>query len=125
MPQQRLYYEFMESELVPYWYVLTFQPCEINWDKLVLHFTPIAPFEFVERHEFDDSLINVSIQLTDFILNPDIPGRIGINLDNVKKRIERHGVDPYVVRQFVIFPPDINELLSFLPNQKRINLLVG
>jgi hypothetical protein len=125
MPQQRLYYEFMESELVPYWYVLTFQPCEINWDKLVLHFTPIAPFEYVERNEFDDSLINVSIQLSDFILKQGRPERIGINLNSVKKRIERHGVDPCVVRQFIISPPDINELLSLLPNRRKMSLLVG
>jgi hypothetical protein len=125
MPQQRLYYEFMDSQLVPYWYVLTFQPCEINWDKPIFHFIPIAPFEYVERHEFDESLINVSIQLSDFILNPDKPERIGINLNNVKKRIEKYGVDPYVVRQFIISPPDISELLSFLPSKRRLNLLVG
>jgi hypothetical protein len=125
MPQQRLYYEFMETQLAPYWYVLTFQSGELNWDKPIYHFTPIAPFEYVERDEFDDSLINVSIQLTDFILNPDLPDSIGINLKNVKKRIERHGVDPYVVRQFIMAPPDINELLSLLPNQRKMSLLVG
>jgi hypothetical protein len=125
MPQQRLYYEFMETQLVPYWYVLTFQPSEINWDKPVYYFTPIAPFEYVERYEFDDSLINVSIQLSDFVLNSDMPNRIGINLKNVKNRIERHGVDPYVVRQFIMAPPDINELMSLLPNQRKMSLLVG
>ncbi|MDF2534381.1 MAG: hypothetical protein K0R18_538 [Bacillales bacterium] len=125
MPQQRLYYEYMDTQLVPYWYVLTFQPCEIIWDKPVFHFTPIPPFEYVERHEFDESLISVTIQLTDFILNPDIPGRIGINLNNVKLRIERHGVDPYVVRQFIMAPPDINEMLTLLPNQRKMSLLVG
>jgi hypothetical protein len=125
MPQQRLYYDYMNEQLVPYWYVLTFKPGEINWSKSILHITCIAPFEYVEREEFDESLINVSIQLSDLIFNPDVPTRIGINLTKVKKRIETHGLDPQVVLQFVIWTPDINEILSLLPNKREMSLMIS
>jgi hypothetical protein len=125
MPQQRLYYDYAEGELIPFWYVLTFKPCEFDWEKHVYYFTFIAPFEFVERHEFDESLINVSIQHSDFIINPDHPNRIGININSVKKRIEKHGIDPYVVSQFIMSTPDLNEFISLLPRQRKMSLMVS
>jgi hypothetical protein len=125
MPQQRLYYEYIDEQLIPYWYVLTFQLGTINWEKSVLHFYCIAPFEYVERHEFDESLINVSIQQSDLVFNPAIPNRIGINLISVKNRIKKHGVDPYVVQQFIISTPDLNEILTMLPKQRELSLLIS
>lgn len=125
MPQQRLYYDYVDNQLIPFWYVLTYQHCELNWDKPVNYYDAIKPFEYVERGEFDETLISTSIYLSDVIFNRNFPSKIGINLQSVKKRIERHGVDPYVVRQFIISTPEINELLLVLPTDRKISFVVN
>ncbi|MBP1917222.1 hypothetical protein J2Z23_004207 [Lederbergia galactosidilyticus] len=119
MPQQRLYYEYENGDLIPYWYALTFDLCEIDWDKPAYYFEVIKPFEYIERIEFDESLISMSIQLADFIFNVNYPNRIGINLKSIKKRIEKHGVDPYIVQQFILSTPELNDFLMFLPQERK------
>jgi hypothetical protein len=125
MPQQRMYYEYVDNQLVPFWYVLTFKYGEVNWDNQVYYFSPIQPFEYVERHEYDESLIAVTIFFSDFVFNPSYPEKFGINISSVKKRIEKHGLDSDIVHQFIISIPDINDLLSMLPTERKLSLLVG
>src|SRR5690606_5230466 len=120
MPQQRLYHEYVESNLIPYWYVLTFTLGQINWDKPVYYYDAIKPFEFVERDEFDESLIGVSINLSDFIFNYESPNKIGLNIRSIRRRIERYGLDPSLVQQFVLSTPGIEELLMMLPEQRKM-----
>ena len=123
MPQQRLYYEYVDGRLIPYWFVLTFGFDEINWDKQFFYFDLVKPFEYIERSEFDESLIGMSMQLSDLIFNLDHPYRIGINLKSLRKRIERHGVDPYVVKQFILSVPELNDFLAYLPVQRQISFI--
>lgn len=121
MPKQQIYYEYVNEELVPYWFVLTFQTCEINWNEAVIYLEIAPPFEFIERDEFDDSIISTSLFITDLVMNASQEGKIGIQLNPVKERIERHGLDPDLVEQFIIPIPDINEVLHLLPNTRKIN----
>lgn len=123
MPQQRLYYDFMDGQLIPFWYVLSFDPGEINWEKSAFYYNAIKPFTFIERSEFDESLISMSMQLSDLIFNLDHLYRIGINLKSLRKRIERHGVDPYVVKQFILSVPELNDFLAYLPVQRQISFI--
>jgi hypothetical protein len=125
MPQQRMYYDYVDDQLVPFWYVLTFKYGEVNWDNHVFYFTPIQPFNYVEREEFDESLISVTIFFSDFVFNPSYPEKFGINISSVKKRIERYSLDPDIVHQFIITLPDINDLLPMLPTERKLSLLVS
>jgi hypothetical protein len=125
MPQQRLYYEYVDEKLIPYWYVLTFRPCELNWDNPIFHFDVIKPFEYVERDEFDESKISMSIYLTDLILNDKSPERMGVNLNTIKSRLIRYKVDPGIVRQFIISAPEVYDLLELLPKHRKMDLLVS
>jgi len=121
MPVQRLYYDYVDKQVVPYWYVLTFKPCDINWDKPVYVFDAIMPFEFIERDEFDETLISMSIYFSDFIFNKANPGKVGLNLKSIKKRLDKYGVDPYVVRQLIVSLPDIYEVLEYLPKNRKMS----
>ncbi len=123
MPQQRLYYEYENGELIPYWYTLTFEMGEINWDKPAYYFDAIKPFECIERSEFDESLISISMQLSDFIFNVNSPNRLGISLRRVKNLIERHGVDPCVVQRFILSTPELNDLLAYLPMKRQLSFI--
>jgi hypothetical protein len=125
MPQQRLYYEYVDGELIPYWYVLSFQSFEVNWDKPIFYFDAIKPFEYIDRDEFDDSKVSMSISLSDLVFNYESPGRIGIRIAVIKKRLEVHKVDPYVVNQFIISVPEVNELLEMLPAEREMTLMVS
>ncbi|GIN88523.1 hypothetical protein J6TS2_49090 [Heyndrickxia sporothermodurans] len=125
MPQQRLYHEFINGKIVPYLYVLTFKPCELNWDKPEYYFNVIKPFEHFGFDEFDDTLNNASIYLGDFIINKSYPDKIGINLNLVKKRILNYGVDPYVIRQFIAHVLNIEEFLNLIPNERKLSFCVG
>lgn len=119
MPQQRIFFEYIDNQLIPYWYVLTFKPCELNWDKRVFYYDIIKPFEFVERDEYDESLVSVTIHLSDLVFNHDLPGKIGFNINSVRKRIERNGVDPDVVRQLIISTPELDEFINLLPKERK------
>ncbi|MCM3111642.1 hypothetical protein [Lederbergia lenta] len=124
MPQQRLYYEFVDNQLIPYWYVLTFQHQEIDWEKSIIYYDAISPFEYVERHEFDDTQVSMLIHLSDLIFNQNTQS-IGISLKNVRKRIDRYGVDPYIVQQFVLSIPDLDDFLTFLPTSRKIAFVMN
>ncbi len=65
----------------------------------------------------------MAIQLSDLIFNVDRPNRIGISLKRVKARIERHGVDPYIIQRFIISIPDLNDLLGYLPEQRQLSFI--
>ena len=125
MPQQRVYHEYVNEILVPYWYVLTFKPFEINWDKPVHYFDVIQPFEHIERDQFDESIISFSINKADFLLNNDYPGKLGINLKSLKRRILQECIDPDVVQQFIVPIPDIDEVLNLIPNERKLSLLLN
>ncbi|MCM3598657.1 hypothetical protein M4D55_23140 [Metabacillus idriensis] len=125
MPRQRIYYDYVNEELVPYWYVLTFKSNEITWDKNVFFFDAIAPFEYLNRDQFNDSLISVSIYMSDLILNADNHQRIGINLNNVSKRVLKYDLFPSEVKQFIIPIPDINEVIKLLPNRKNQSFIIN
>jgi hypothetical protein len=124
MPQQRLYKEYMNGKLVPYWYVLTLQPGEIKWDDDYFFFEPIAPFEYIERGEFDESIISTSIFMRDFIRRPSSPHLLGLNLIRMKERIQLSGIDPPLVRQFIVCSEDLNEVLQLLPNERTKSFML-
>lgn len=125
MPQQRLYFEYVDNELIPYWYVLTFKSYEINWDKPVLYFEVIKPFEFINRDDFDESIPGMSIYLSDLVFNNTSDKKIGIRLTPVKKRIEQFNYDPAMIRQFILSAPEVNDLINFLPKKLKFNMLVN
>ncbi len=125
MPQQRLYYDYVDGKLIPFWYVLTFDYREIKWDKRVQYYEAYKPFEYIERHEFDDSIITTSISLADFIFNKYKPNQIGLNIAAIKEKIFRYGVDPFVVRQFLLPSHEIDGLISMLPVERQMSLVVN
>jgi hypothetical protein len=119
MPQQRLYYEDVDGKVVPYWYVLTFRPGEIDWDKDFYFYTPIAPFRYIERDNFNDELPYTQIYY--FELFRDITERLGIDLFSIKQRMK---IDPSIFRQFVVQIPDIDEVLKLLPKERKMTILL-
>lgn len=124
MPQQRIYHEYVNEKLVPYLYVFTFKHCEINWDKPVLYFELIKPFEFIGLDNMDDSVVSISIFKSELLINPSYSNKLGILLSSVKKRILQHDVDPDIIRQFVLPVLDLNEVLSLLPNERKMGIFL-
>ncbi|MCJ8008942.1 hypothetical protein ACFFF5_21245 [Lederbergia wuyishanensis] len=124
MPQQRLYHEFVGNQLIPYWYVLTFDYREIDWNKALYFYEAIWPFEFVERDEFDDSLISYPIYFSDFIFNNLSPNKIGINLKRVKKRMQMDNTDPCIVNQLIVPTYELIDLLHFLPSERKTEFAI-
>lgn len=124
MPQQRVVQDFnMQGDLVPTHYVLTLQPCEVNWDKPIFHYDALKPSE-IDVYDLDPEVINMSIYYSDFIFNNLFPERIGINLAAIKKRIELQGYDPGIIQQFVL-SAEIDEILKRLPQQRKMNILLN
>jgi hypothetical protein len=124
MPQQRVYKEYINGKLVPYWYVLTLQQDEINWNDDYFFFEPIAPFEFIERSDFNESIISTSIYMRDFIKRQNSPHLLGLNLIRMKERIQLLGIDPFLVRQFIVTSDDLNEVLQILPNERTKSFML-
>lgn len=123
MPQQRLYFEYVNKLLIPYWYVLTFKKGEINWDNPVHFYDAITPFNHVERDLFDSSLITIRIRSSDFVFNDYYPEKVGLNSTLIKSRTEQQGIDPDVVQQFILPTPEINDVLSMIPKERIMNFV--
>ncbi|MGG3798026.1 hypothetical protein [Metabacillus fastidiosus] len=119
MPRQRVYYDYVNGELIPYWYVLTFKPNQIEWDTSIIYFNIIAPFEYFSRDNFDDSILSISILMSDIVTNKDKPNILGIQLKRIKENILKYDVDPNLCRQFILQVPDIQEVLNLLPNKRN------
>lgn len=124
MPRQRVYYDYVDGNLVPFWYVLTFNPLEIPWEQDTYFFDVIAPFEYFDRKDFDDSVLSSSINIEDLLTNNLHDSQLGLNLIQIKHRISRHGVDPCEVNQFIIQLPDIEEVLQLLPNETKASFIL-
>lgn len=125
LPKQSLYYEFVDDRIVPYWYVITFEPCQIPWEDPTCFFQLIAPFQYMERDAFDDNIISMAIHIDDLIINKEKKSMFGLNLERIKNRLTNElFVDPYVVRQFIIPMPDIEEVLLLIPNERKATFLL-
>ncbi|PAD67295.1 hypothetical protein CHH83_19605 [Bacillus sp. 7586-K] len=124
MPRQRVYYDYFDGKEVPFWYVLTFKYQEIPWEQDAYYFEVIAPFEYFDRDEFDDSIMSVSINIEDLLINNLHECNLGLNLNRIKERILKHGIEPYEVSQFIIQLPDIEEVLKLLPNERKASFIL-
>ncbi|KAB2335045.1 hypothetical protein [Bacillus mesophilum] len=124
MPNQQIYYEYINGDLMPYIYVLTFESNEINWDKPVLEYEVIKPFRYDDLYEYDESILTAQIFIDDFIFNVNRMGFFKLNLSRISKRIERVGVDPAVITRFVIGTYDLQELITLLPEERKMTLLI-
>ncbi|MGG1574860.1 hypothetical protein [Fictibacillus sp. NRS-1165] len=125
MPKQRVYYDYVDGSLVPFWYVLTFRPYEIPWEQETYYFEVIAPFEYYDRDYFDDSILSASINIEDLLTNILQISRLGLNLSKIKQRILKHGVEPWEVSQLIIQLPDIEEVLKLLPNERKTSFILS
>lgn len=125
MPAQNLYHDYIEGNLVPYLYVLTFQPCELNWDKPIYYFNLIKPADYYDYEHFDESIISANIYLSDLVINQDKRGEIGIHLNSIKNRIMKYGIDPDVVRQLILPTSELSEFLFLLPNERKIEFQIS
>ncbi|MFE4133227.1 hypothetical protein [Peribacillus sp. YIM B13482] len=98
---------------------MTFSLLEIPWEQDSYYFDVIAPFEYFDRNDFDDSILSSSINIEDLLTNNLHASQLELNLDQIKHRISRHGVNPHEVDQFIIQLPDIEEVLQLLPNERK------
>lgn len=116
MPKHQLFYEKVNDEIIPFWYVLSFKKLEIKWDKYVMFIEYRIPFEYESRTYFDNSIFSYSLRSSDLIFSNN-SSRFGINLRNIRNRIQQHGLDPMMFDQFIIPFPDVNEFLKLIPNK--------
>lgn len=124
MPNQRIFYDYINGKLSPYIYVLTFDDSEINWNKPYLTYEAIQPFRHENLFEFDDSILTASIFFSDFIFNVDHPNQFKLNMQKIKNRIEWNEVDPYIIRQFVLGTYELQELLILLPQERKLQFVL-
>jgi hypothetical protein len=113
LSRQAVYYEEIDGKQFPYWFVITIDNGEIDWNKDTFYFEIKAPFEKFSRFDFDEYLMGVSIGSTDIVSSNVHKSTLGITLKNIKKRIIEHDASPEHVRQLIFLMSDIEESLSF------------
>lgn len=115
MPKQILDYQYIEGELSPCYFVLQLYKNEVDWEKHVFYFELLKPIKSEEYSEFDGTLISCSVPATDLIISNTMPNNIGINLNSVKKRLTSELNNPSAIEQFIIYAPDLDFILSRMP----------
>jgi len=112
MAKQAVYYEEIDGKQYPYWFVISVESGEIDWNKDIYYFEVKAPFEKFSRFDFDEYLMSVSVGPTDIVRSNIQPSILGITLKNIKERIIDNEANPNNVRQLIILMSDIEESLS-------------
>ncbi|MBY0122198.1 hypothetical protein [Bacillus sp. S/N-304-OC-R1] len=112
MSRQAVYYEEIDGQQYPYWFVINVEDGEINWEKETFYFEVKAPFERFSIFDFDEYQMGVSIGSTDIVRSNTQASILGVTLKNIKKRIIENDGDPNNVRQLIILMSDIEESLS-------------
>ncbi|MEK4924149.1 hypothetical protein MKX78_19770 [Cytobacillus sp. FSL R5-0569] len=118
MPKQILDYQYIDGNLEPFYFIIKPYKGEINWNKNVFHFDLLPPIISKEFTNFDETLINCTISLSELIVNKDIKNRIGINLKSIKHKLTPDIHDPSIIEQFIIYAPDLLEVIGTIPNEK-------
>ncbi len=112
MANATVYFDYHEGVKVPIWYVVEFDTEDLYQEYLYI---PIkAPFQ--PLLEFEEK-IGISILLSDLTVHEAMPNHIGIYLDNIKNRVEEHGIDLFEIKQFIIQMADIEDVLLMRPNR--------
>ncbi|MGN7183727.1 hypothetical protein [Cytobacillus kochii] len=120
MPELILDYQYIDGELKPFYFVIKPAKEEINWNKNVFHFDLLPPITSEEFSNFDETLINCTISLSELIINRDIKNRLGINLKSIQHKLTPDIHDPSIIEQFIIYAPDLLEVIGEFPtNQMR------
>ncbi|TYR80029.1 hypothetical protein FZC66_12905 [Priestia megaterium] len=81
-----------------------------------------TPSDLVD--DFDDSIMSATINIEDLLTNNLHECQLGLNLNQIKKRILKHGVEPWEISQFIIQLPDIEEVLKLLPNERKASFIL-
>lgn len=115
MPKQILDYQYVESNLIPYYFIIKLYPSEINWDKNVFYFTLTTPIKSIEYSEVDEDHISCSLSPSELIINTDYPDKLGINVKALRRRVDRQLHDPNVIEQFILYVPDVEILVNQFP----------
>lgn len=111
MVRQAVYYDEIDGQQFPYWYVISLDEGEISWKEDVYYFDISAPFEKFSRFDFDEYDMGVSIDSADIVRSNLKPGVLGITLQRVKDRIIEKEANPEHVRTFIILMSNIEESL--------------
>lgn len=123
MPRFTLFHDFVSGKLVPYWFVMTFKQNEIVWDNNVIYVPIAIHLEYFNRDQYDYKIPSISVSLKDIVFSNTQPGKVGIYLKSVRKRLNEYKVDPYLIHQLIIPFPDTHDFLKFIPNKKKILIL--
>ncbi|MEH7392447.1 hypothetical protein [Bacillus sp. JJ1474] len=121
MSRQAVYYEEIDGSEYPYWFVITVEEGEINWNKDTFYFEVKAPFQKFSTFDFDEYLVGVSIDSADIVRSNTHSSTLGITLKNIKKRIIEHEANPLQVRQLIFLMSDIEESLSLISKELSFN----
>jgi hypothetical protein len=109
MIYSNFYFNELEDEKLPKWFVIDNKKSDINWSNDVLN---ISMKDVIDEHkEFGQFGFNVSVYLHELSV-PAAPNQIGINLNSVKCRLEEHELIPSDISNLIIQVTDIEELLS-------------
>lgn len=125
MPIQYLDYQYIDGELSPYYFILKLFKGEVDWDKHTFYFDLIAPIKSEEYSKIDETLINCGVSMADLIINKEYPNRLGINLNSLKKRLSFDVHDPSVIEQFILYVPDVKEIIGQFPQKHRMEFTVS
>lgn len=107
-----VYYDYFEGKQVPIWLVIKLYG-EVNWDDKYIYIPINAPFEFLDRDNFDPDVLSASITMGDLTRHLEHHSTIGIYLPRLKQAIHDFGGNVDEVQQFIIQVADVEELLHF------------
>lgn len=120
MANYKLYYERVNGKEIPYWYCIETEKGEIDWDKNVFFTQLKPPIEFSSRDFFNSQKLHIPTRTKHLILSASDPSKIGFNLKEIKKVIDKFYGYPYgEFQQIVIAQPDIDTFLNLLPKYDK------
>lgn len=104
-----LYHDYQEEQAYPTWLVALMD--KNAWELETLYFSVLHGYEHKNMNEFPEDVLSFSVYQEDLVLSEKI-GEVGINLQQVKKRISEQFPTVSEVTQLMIRVVDLEEVLT-------------
>jgi hypothetical protein len=107
MGEISVYYEHHDDQLVPISMIVR----GIVDLRYPYYWHINAPFKRFLTEDFDDSVLTVSVQLEELLINPELQHHVGLYLPAIRRRIPEH-IDDMDISQYLIRFCDLEDVLQ-------------
>jgi hypothetical protein len=112
MAKIKVFYDYHDEGLKPFTMVVSFKARELKWNEQACYIQLDAPFQKQNTEDFSDDVLGCAVWLEDLMINVDKPNTFGVNLMQIRRRLNIEDEANEDEFNFMIRMVDIEEVLQ-------------